>query len=470
MSNREEDKKKRQREEDDEVCQEDLDDDLLAACKSGSLDDVERALGSGGSINATNAKGKTGLLLACERDDWEEAENIVKFLLAKRFAPGLGDNDGQNSVHVAAVCSSAQVVKMLLDKCPTLVDLKNRDGYTPLGQLCCTRTDEESALVAAVLLDRGANMETKKYGGKDRTCFLLACRSGRAEVVSLLLERGANVKAVDLDKSTALNLACANGAFGRDIIPVLVEAGFDVEAKDGVGDRPLEVALNTNSAMGEALLPFLPLDSKPNGVIISNSDPVGSFAMCQKLGVAMRSFWSSDIDHLCSRYRDESIWSHLRNGLPLKLDDSEDDVFNALERCDRVRLWIYASREPCFQQHPLTGDTVLHLLCRTEKLSLYQKLDVLDELKRDFRNPLIPNFKGERAIDLACASALKREIARYMEFQGNRWVMHWYGPAFRKRAFALLLVMKRLGVNANKEERELLIRYLTKVEFIYANQ
>lgn len=89
--------------------------------------------------------------------------------------------------------------------------------------------------------------------------------------------------------------------------------------------------------------------------------------------------------------------AQLRNGRPVKLDSSDTDVFRALIRSNRVPLWISASREPCFQQHPLSGDTVLHLLCASSTLSGEQKLSVLAELKRDFRNPLIPNFRNQVA-------------------------------------------------------------------------
>jgi hypothetical protein len=58
--------------------------------------------------------------------------------------------------------------------------------------------------------------------------FLTACGYGRPELVSLLLERGANAKVVDKDGSTAFHIACANKAFGRDIIPLVAHAEVDI--------------------------------------------------------------------------------------------------------------------------------------------------------------------------------------------------------------------------------------------------
>jgi hypothetical protein len=138
-----------------------------------------------------------------------------------------------------------------------------------------------------------------------------------------------------------------------------------------------------------------------------------------------------------------------------------------LSRCKKVRLWICASREPGFQQHPKTGETVLHLLARSDALTTEQKLEVLAKLKKDFRNPLIPNFKNERAVDLTSDPVLKAELLKYMEFQADARAMEWYGPLFRQRVFTMLLVLKRLHVAANKDIRQLLAKYMSKVEYIY---
>ncbi len=110
---------------------------------------------------------------------------------------------------------------------------------------------------------------------------------------------------------------------------------------------------------------------------------------------------------------------------------------------------------------------MFHMLSRTDNLSSEQKMEVFAALKKDYRNPLIPNFQNKRAIDLTSDFALKVELARYMEWQPNRWVMKWYGPLFRKRTFALLLVLKRYPRAYVKDIRHLLVKYLAKVEHIY---
>jgi hypothetical protein len=63
------------------------------------------------------------------------------------------------------------------------------------------------------------------------------------------------VKAVHIDGDNALYLACANGAFGREIIPFLVSAGVNVLHKDNNGEDVMRNALCQSGAMAETLCP-----------------------------------------------------------------------------------------------------------------------------------------------------------------------------------------------------------------------
>jgi hypothetical protein len=62
---------------------------------------------------------------------------------------------------------------------------------------------------------------------------------------------------------------------------------------------------------------------------------------------------------------------------------------------------------------------------------------------------------------------LKAALNSYMVFQPQRQVVHWFGPCFQERVFTLLLVLNRLKVEANKDVRTLLAKYLSNVEYIF---
>jgi hypothetical protein len=96
-------------------------------------------------------------------------------------------------------------------------------------------------------------------------------------------------------------------------------------------------------------------------------------------------------------------------------------------------------------------------------LSTEEKMTVLSGLKKGFRNPLIPNFRNERAIDLTNDA----DLNTHRQFKPKQRVMQWFGPLFRKRVCAFLLVLKRLRMGVCKDVRLLLIKYMSKGEHIY---
>lgn len=233
----------------------------------------------------------------------------------------------------------------------------------------------------------------------------------------------------------------------------------------------LAIAISTNHQNASALLPYV--DGKPSHHYISTSDPIATMDLHATLGEFTQK---GDDFAVCvgNGGRSGQCWARLRNGQPLSFEQSSydrffaKDVFKALEESSSVTLWILASREPGFAQHPLTGDTIFHALCKSTKLRVDEKVEIFEELKRDFRNPLVQNFQSLRAIDLCQEPLLKQKLASYMLFQPHRLCMNWYGPFFRSRVFCLLLVLKRFHISANKDVRVLLIRYLARVEILYA--
>jgi ankyrin repeat protein len=116
--------------------------------------------------------------------------------------------------------------------------------------------------------------------------LVLACGFSRPEVVDLLLRRGADVSAQDGDGNNALHLACANGAFGRDMIPLLVKAGTRNNCNKA-GKDALFYALRTSGSMAEELLLAVPLLHKPAVRAVSSHDPMGSMSVAlEKFGSA----------------------------------------------------------------------------------------------------------------------------------------------------------------------------------------
>ena len=135
---------------------------LLEACKSGTLDQVLRALNVCGNPNVFNAEDESTspLMYVCWREDWNVSETIVKTLLQRGALVRVSDSKLWSALLFAAYNSSPGVVKLLLDILPRddpFIDQGTKKGSTPLS-LCCERRDVDAIAVAEMLLDHGANI------------------------------------------------------------------------------------------------------------------------------------------------------------------------------------------------------------------------------------------------------------------------------------------------------------------------
>jgi hypothetical protein len=321
------------------------------------------------------------------------------------------------------------------------------------------------------LLDSGCNVNAADVQGN--TAIMLAAGGNCAQMVSLLIARGADVNARNIHSLTALHFACVNCVFASEVIPVLCAAGADVTAESNTNLTAFGVALSMSKAIADALVPFLPPGFKQPTTLLCRQDPVGSLTCALEHGavVSQRSFWGNVV-------REDSLWTmswaFLRTGEALCLDDQDGENFRAVLRSNDTRLWKWASSEPQMQQHPVTGDTVFHLLCRSEALDVPSKLAVLADLRAQYRNPLVPNYRNELCVGLAKEPELMKALLEYACWQPHRLVMHWFGPLFQMRAWALLLVsyrMKKLYpkvlAGLNRDMRHLLVRYASRIEYIY---
>jgi hypothetical protein len=169
--------------------------------------------------------------------------------------------------------------------------------------------------VALVLLDAGADLESVEAVGS-RSPLLAACLVDRPELVALLLARGANVKAVD-NYGWTPTLGVSQRAFGREMIPLLVNAGDDILHKTDIGIDAMTSALFQSGAMAKTLSKFLPPNYKLERRYGSKTDPIGSMVVSAKFGKTgvSRDFSLS----ISGNYEPERCVGMLRNGLPLFL-------------------------------------------------------------------------------------------------------------------------------------------------------
>jgi hypothetical protein len=107
-------------------------------------------------------------------------------------------------IHDAAAKSDTDKVQQLVQADPTLVNVGDDDGATPMHWACAAGSNP----VVEFLLSSGANVNAKRKNGV--TPLHVACAMGKTQVVTLLLAKGADVNAKDKLGRTPLSVAQKN--------------------------------------------------------------------------------------------------------------------------------------------------------------------------------------------------------------------------------------------------------------------
>ena len=251
---------------------------LHVAVMEGSPKIVEHLIKNGAEVNVTNAYDATPL-------DEVPYGNIEVAALLKQAGATYGEvfrigvvptghgggtlDRGDTLLDIATAEASPEIVDYLTNAAlfaaakegaiEEVVRLLARDGINIEA-----RDDNDNGLTALMLaarwgktevvkllLDRGADIETKDNNGQ--TALMLATQSGNTEIVELLLDRDANIEAKNYHGNTALMLAAGRG--NTEIVKLLLDRGADIEAKEYNGRTALMLAeLNENTKIVELLL------------------------------------------------------------------------------------------------------------------------------------------------------------------------------------------------------------------------
>ena len=237
---------------------------LHCAAQEKHADVVKVLIDAGADIEGKNDEGRSPLLVASDAANVE----IVKLLVKAGAGVRVTDNEENTCLVLAAYSGHTETVRYLVGLPEVDVSHKDNKGFTSLYCAAC----EKHAAVVEVLIDAGADIETKNYLG--RSLQHEACILGALSVVRLLVKAGAGVGVTDNQGSTCLYLAAYHGhtetvryllclpemdvndsnnsgstslhrAVLRkhsDVVKVLIDAGADVEAKDSKGRTPLHCA------------------------------------------------------------------------------------------------------------------------------------------------------------------------------------------------------------------------------------
>ncbi|KLU90412.1 hypothetical protein MAPG_10266 [Magnaporthiopsis poae ATCC 64411] len=187
-------------------------------------------------------------IAACEDDIV-----LVQLFLKHGWDPNREDLRGRTSLHLAAICGAADVVKELLGECN--IHHRDKDRNTPLHMAA----HSGSVPVLELLVDAGGDVG--KQNKNRETPLGIACEQGHAVAVQWLLEHGSLGHIGDVSSHLSPLHHAARGNHVH-CMEHLIAAGFDVNAKRAGGNTPLHAAATSGS--WKAVSRLLEADADPS--------------------------------------------------------------------------------------------------------------------------------------------------------------------------------------------------------------
>ena len=118
-------------------------------------------------------------------------------------------SEGKTLVHIASASGKANILKYILEKCDSALDVVNAsdlNGYTPL----MNATNSGNVETIRLLLLHGA--EVNKRNNNGASCVHFAAGDGSTEILSLFFDNGVDIALIG-ESGSPLHWAAAKGHF-----------------------------------------------------------------------------------------------------------------------------------------------------------------------------------------------------------------------------------------------------------------
>jgi ankyrin repeat protein len=191
---------------------------------------VEKIYKAGGTgiLEDRGRLDETPLLVAAACGDIE----IFRFLLDKGASTMAQDTGSHTALHYASRASSFDIVKLLLEKEPDLLDMRTKYAETAL----LLAAEKGDLKIVEFLLDKGADIMARDYS--KNTALHIASRESYIDIAKVLIKKEPDLlDARNGNEDTALLIAafCAD----LEVVKFLHGKGADIEAEDWTGNTPL---------------------------------------------------------------------------------------------------------------------------------------------------------------------------------------------------------------------------------------
>jgi ankyrin repeat protein len=224
---------------------------LLVAASRDDAADIRRRVAAGAAVDAANARGETGLLVAVDA----RALNAVRALLELGADPRLHAAGGANALERAVRSGNGELLGMLLER----ASLSRPEG----AALLAVAVQRGDATAAKLLIAHGAPPDEPDATGMRP--LARAARRGDIELIKLLADRGAAPAGTDTRGRSARWYAA--GARAQAAVDLLLEMHVPVDAADRAGVTPLLLAIRAgdDAVVRRLIEAGAPVDAKGAG-------------------------------------------------------------------------------------------------------------------------------------------------------------------------------------------------------------
>lgn len=344
--------------------------------------------------------------------------------------------DGASALHVAARYGRTQMVEFLLTRGCHPCSLESH-GLTALDlALLCNDDHIDITDMIKSLIKRGVSAQQS-------TLFRITQGGHTADYMRILLENGlVDVNCVDANGDTLLHAAACNRIGGGHALILLLLA-YDANPTliNKKGSLPFWLACGGGRVeCAEALAMYVDDDIMAKSRVPHlHPDYIGMSRLYFKYG--SKEITAAEIVNKLSTYSDDTIWAMVRLALPTLDLAQRAAIRGAVRKTGNLRLARLVDGELAGDfRTGVNNDTDLHIAVRNKSV-----VDIQYAMERCV-NPFLLNSKGKKgecALNYPCTPEIRAMLDEYVRFNCLPHQMRWWGPYFRKRVVAFLLVVQR---------------------------